>query len=220
MWKWFNERHGFWTDEARADFVRAAEDAIEAYREYVDVVSSTRGWEDRGRVSEAVEANLRVFDDANRAQQRFCGTGGPWVGLSEHEQDDAAAQRGGALSLLERRDYRVDDSAALLEALRREMPSDEYPWGMDSGDDLGFVLAYFASDRGTLSVDALDGLSLSTAYLVTVRHDRPASGDDLDCARHEGVAFRVDGNEVGATWTSGDRPSRMPSWIRRRRSTS
>ena len=167
-----------WSEEGRAAYLRAAENALQTYRRYVDMVATATGSEDHERLFEAMWPAARAFADAQLAEASYSGTIGPWLSPREPVPEvilpDYSGQR--MVTVLERRDYFLEASDEVRAAVRfdgvtPEAP-DEPPPPRSETELLGDVLTSVTWRDGSAAVGALQGLEFSQGLVIALAHDR------------------------------------------------
>lgn len=156
--------------------------AIAAQAEAVTTVTGETGVQDVFAASERLLPAVLAYADA---QFDYTGTAFPFGVLHEYaeredeeeedEDDRTGDQPTRGVSVLQRRDYRVTDEAAVIAAGRRAYlriwPADEGAAAAADVTHLGRALYQVAHADGWHSLDQVDGLRPKAGRVVVVQHE-------------------------------------------------
>ena len=212
---------GLWTDQRRAAFAQAAEEAIETLRLHVATVTAATGEGDQLRILGSGETVEEAFVALGRAESDLTAASSPFSALVQNEdwddddeEDeepdplDESAQFN-QLSVLIRRDYRLTSESAVLDAGRaayaQVWPDDSAEAAAEDVSHLGRAIYQITHAGGFEALDDVQGLDPTAGIALILGREQTMSGADLEDALEDPAPlFVVDGeilHSEGDVWT-------------------
>ncbi|KQX69589.1 hypothetical protein [Angustibacter sp. Root456] len=179
-----------WTSDGAARVRTAAAEFSAAIVAHAEVVASASSDADVPRIFAASDRLLPVALAYADAHFEHTGTGSPFGILAELDDDGADDDESESdepvtgVSVLQRRDYRVVDEAAVIAAGRqaylRVWPDDDEAAAAADVTDLGRALYQLAHADGWHSLDQVEGLRVTAGAVAVFEQDELLRGDPDD----------------------------------------
>ena len=169
-----------WTPQAAARLQAAAVELAAAVLAHADAVAAVTSKPGIPEVIAASEGLLPAVLGYADAQFDYTGNGFPFGVLHQFADDDEDDEEGEELpttgvTVLQRRDYRVTDEAAVMDAGRRAYlrvwPDDDDAAAAADVTHLGRALYQLAHADGWHSLDQVEGLRVTGGAVVVLQQD-------------------------------------------------
>jgi hypothetical protein len=170
-----------WTPQGAARLRAAAAELAVAVLAHADAVATVTSGSDVQEVFVASEELLPAVLAYADAQSDYTGTGFPFGVLHQfaddenHDDDEGEEFPTAGVTVLQRRDYRVTNEAAVMDAGRRAYlclwPDDNDAAAAADVTHLGRALYQLAHADGWHSLDQIDGLRVTGGAVVVFQQD-------------------------------------------------
>ncbi|GAA2007037.1 hypothetical protein JL107_03695 [Nakamurella flavida] len=206
---------GLWTDERRAAFAQAAEEAIEVLRLHVATVTAATGEAEQLAILRSGDTVTDAFGVLADAEFDLTAASSPLSPLARTEEwadDEDDGEEDGEpdplddtaefnqLSVLTRRDYRLTSEAAVLDAGRaayaQAWPDDSAEAAAEDVNHLGRAIYQITHAGGFDALDDVPGLDPTAGIALVIGRDRAMSGTDLEAAIEDPAPLFVLDGEI------------------------